>query len=115
MEPGNEYDLFNHENPEGLRALYSGIEESDYLFYTSEDGEEVRIPIDAVTSSQLMAEQNHDLWYIEEVSENAYMSNNNRTKINRVFETPNRPKKKTRKSHKARKSRKSRKARKSRK
>jgi hypothetical protein len=111
-EAGTEYELFNHENPEGLRAMYSGVQENGhYLFYTSEDGDEIRIHMDSITQSQEMSEENHDLWYIEEVSENAYMSNTNRRMIQTMpIVTPNRVKKRKTKSRKSRKSRNTRKS-----
>jgi hypothetical protein len=114
---GELYILYNGRS-NGIRVIYQGFETPDYIFYTYDNGTEIRVPMGRITPGR-----NEGGWFIESDyssnsnnnSNSTYMSNNNKSSVNSngTIETlpVKRPRYSSRKSKKARKSKKSRKTR----
>jgi len=118
---GELYILYNGRS-NGIRVIYQGFETPDYIFYTYENGTEIRVPMGRITPGR-----NEGGWFIESdyssnsnstynnsnVSNNNSNVSNNSNNSNGTIETlpVKRPRYSSRKSKKARKSKKNRKTR----
>jgi hypothetical protein len=98
---GASYILYNSAyGADGVKVMYQGLE---HIFYTKEDGEEIRVPMHSIKPDNSSLEDNEDHWFIEEDTR----PNSNMTNINVISTLPgSRRKRKSRKTKKVRKSRK---------